>query len=478
MTRRNTVLWVLAVLGVGLVGSVAIRFLAARREELETVVRVDGLTDLGEGRYLVRPQPAPGPSQEVEVAAITRYPFGFAVIEPKEGHDPLRPAARPTAVRTAQVAPETRARHVLAYGRLAAVGDARVAAEVGGRVLGFAAPLGATVAEGDPLLELDPTDAQLRLETSRVEVAVAEGRRGQAAANLAGLRDQLAAAEERLAARARERDRWQRLVGDSVASQDRADQADEVWRLARAAYVQLEAAAETAAADLVAAEASLVRAQVAERVATRDRARCTVRAPFAGEVVDRLVGVGDTVAPGTAVVRLVDASRVRVRLHVRPGEATWLSAGAGAQVEVPSLLPPADAEHPRFTGRRGLVTTGTIEGVSAAADPATQKVAVDVVLENPGALRPGLFARVTLDGGEVEGAVWIPDTAVVADEERATLYVVVDDRVQRHPVELGARLGEGRLLRSSPEAWGSPPWEVVVDGTALLFDGAPIRRLE
>ena len=34
------------------------------------------------------------------------------------------------------------------------------------------------------------------------------------------------------------------------------------------------------------------------------------------------------------------------------------------------------------------------------------------------------------------------------------------------------------VAKADPADWGPPPWELVVDGTALLFDGAPVRRLE
>ena len=106
------------------------------------------------------------------------------------------------------------------------------------------------------------------------------------------------------------------------------------------------------------------------------------------------------------------------------------------------------------------------------------KVAVDVVLANPGTLKAGLFARVELDGGHVDDAVWIPDTAVVASEDGSAIFLVSGELARRYTVELDARLGEGRLLRAVPPDWGAGPWELVTDGTALLFDGAPVRRVE
>jgi len=477
MSRRKTVLLVLGVLLGALVASVLIRFLAASREELDTTVRVDGFSELGDGRYLVQPLGAPVQAQELEIQAITRYPFGYAVVEPKEGHDPLRPAARPTAVRTREVRRERHARVVLAYGKLAAVRDARLAVETSGRVLTYAVPVGAHVKAGDALLELNPEDAQLRLETAQADLEVADGQLARATTHLATQRQLLGSAKERLDARAAERERWIDLAAQSVASRDRADAADEVWRLALAAYEQLEGALNLASAEVTAAEASRERAAVALKVAVRDREHCTLRAPYPGEVGERLVGVGDFVTPGTPVVRLVDQSRIRVRLHVRPGEALWLERGASATVRIPSLLATQAGDAPTHgTGSGPLACVGQIEGVSAISDPQTQKIAVDVVVENPGTLRAGLFARVELDGGAVEGAVWIPDTAVVAGETSSSVYLLEGDVARRQVVELGARLGEGRLLVG--ELGGAGPWELVIDGTALLYDGATVRRVE
>jgi RND family efflux transporter MFP subunit len=52
-----------------------------------------------------------------------------------------------------------------------------------------------------------------------------------------------------------------------------------------------------------------------------------VRAPFAGVVTERFVDRGAFVAPGSPLVRVEDASRLRVRVTVTPGVAAALARG-------------------------------------------------------------------------------------------------------------------------------------------------------
>ncbi|MCW8140840.1 MAG: hypothetical protein KIT58_18210, partial [Planctomycetota bacterium] len=100
--------------------------------------------------------------------------------------------------------------------------------------------------------------------------------------------------------------------------------------------------------------------------------------------------------------------------------------------------------------------------------------AVDVAAGAAGGLlRPGMFARVVLDLGVVEEAVLVPDGAVVAEAGAHHVFLAEGDRARRVTVTLGPRQGEGRLLRAGLDG----PCEVVVEGTGLLFDGAPLARL-
>jgi multidrug efflux pump subunit AcrA (membrane-fusion protein) len=172
---------------------------------------------------------------------------------------------------------------------------------------------------------------------------------------------------------------------------------------------------------------------------------------------------------------------VRVRVHVGEEDGLALTAGATAQVFLPGVSGVPGAVDDAV--REGLADAGagagpfpaSVEGVAGAADPRDRTFAVDVRAPSPGGLlRAGMFARVSLSAGTVAGALLVPDAAVVADEGGYHVFVVDGDRVKKTPVRLGARVGEARLARAGL----GRDVEVVVGGTGLLFDGAPITRLE
>lgn len=476
-TRRvKTGLWSCGVfLGCCLL-AVGISALSADREELRTRLQVDGVTELSPGRYLVRPLPEEPAGDTIHVTAITRYPFGYAVVETGGDGSPLRPPPRPVAVRTADLAPGPIERSVVAFGTVEAWRDARVAFEVGGVVDAVHVTLGQAVAAGDPLLELDDAERSIDHRRAEAEVRAARAQLDRTRRQEVSLEEQLATATETLATRARERERWRRLSERGIASSERSDQADTLWRAARATHEQLAGQLEVTRASRVGAAAALEIAEAQRDRARLDLERCVLRAPFPGRVSARIVDVGAYVRPGTEAVRLVDDSRVRIRAHVREGDALALEPGATAAVTIPGLhlLPPGGVEDGDYpAGGEGFAAR--IEGVAAAADPATRKFAVDVVADDAApALRPGVFARVRLDAGVVADALLIPDGAVVTDDAGYSVYVVAgDDTVARRRIELGPRQGEGRILTAGLDG----PVELVVEGTALLFDGAPIARL-
>ncbi|GIX22147.1 MAG: hypothetical protein KatS3mg121_0930 [Gammaproteobacteria bacterium] len=200
---------------------------------------------------------------------------------------PPPPAAPLPGVRTVPLAAVIEHPLRQAPARVAARRHARLAAEVVGTVAAVPVRAGQRVAAGTPLVKLDCPD---------VADALAQA---EAALDAARVQAERAAAA---AARA------QRL-------HDRGALADELLDDRRAA-------AEAAAAERRAREAAWRRAQ-------RDRARCDVRAPFAGVVLDTPVRVGDRVTPGTALLELLDTDSLQVEAEL-PASLRASLAGAAA----------------------------------------------------------------------------------------------------------------------------------------------------
>lgn len=455
--------------------------LGAKEERVEQEVRADQVHELESGGLLIHVAPEPPPAKVLRVQSITRYPGGWAVVERAGPGGAGAVSARPTLVRTERQGPRTVEREVVSFGTVKAERDARVACEVGGRVLEVHVQLGERVEAGAPLVELDPRDAELGLTRARAELARAQASLNRAEVELEVTLAGLLNAEETLKAQARERERAQTLSEQGIGSSAQLDQAELAWRAASGETTRLRGARQTAGAVVVEARASLAVAEAQLAVATLARARCSVKAPFAGEIAERLVDEGARLREGEVVARLVSRGRARVRVHVREQEAGSLQAGGSAWLTVPGL-PDLDGARAPAGGveaaPRGL--PGKIVGVSAAADPQTRKVALDVLVLDPAhQLRDGMFARVRLSAGSVPEAYLVPDAALVSDEHGDWVYLLSAApsdglfTVRKARIELGARQGEGRIVRSGL----SGEVELATSGLGLLFDGAPVRRL-
>jgi membrane fusion protein (multidrug efflux system) len=95
-------------------------------------------------------------------------------------------------------------------------------------------------------------------------------------------------------------------------------------------------------------------------------------------------------------------------------------------------------------------------------------------VENRGVrLRPGMFARVTLELGTSDKAALVPEQAIVPRGGRNFVFRVVDGRAALTEVALGARTpGQVEIVK------GLKPGEMVVtDGQIKLQDGVPVMVL-
>jgi len=200
-------------------------------------------------------------------------------------------------------------------------------------------------------------------------------------------------------------------------------------------------------------------AKAAERLAEQDQARSEVRPPRAGVIDTRTIDTGQFVRTGDALATIVDTSRLRLRFKVAEAESLRAREGETVTFRVPPLGPR------EFEGR--------IYHVGRVADATSRQVEVLAWVDNPGDLRPGFFAEVSLVGERHERALVVPESAVQASEEGFVVYVVEDDTARMQPVRVGLRTGGGVV-----EVLGGlePGETVVTEGSDRLADGVKVAE--
>ena len=232
-----------------------------------------------------------------------------------------------------------------------------VQSETAGIVDRIVAKEGASVAEGDTIVEL-------RHERQEIALAVAIAALERAKAALAETRVLLGAAQK-------ERERVE-IAADALSRKDVEDARDAVDRLEASLRVH---------------SAELERAAQEVKLREHDLRETRLVAPFAGTVTRIFVHRGDTLKPGdTPVAEVVNLERLYVEVLLPRQEARRLSVGRKVQVVVER----------DWLGAPGRVT-GEVLYVNPTVDASSRTVTVKIDFTNPsGAVRPGMLAEVRL----------------------------------------------------------------------------------
>ncbi len=183
-------------------------------------------------------------------------------------------------------------------------------------------------------------------------------------------------------------------------------------------------------ADLKVAEGQLNAAKGDTASAAAQLAYTHITSPINGVVTDRPYYPGETPAPDSPVITVMDLSQIIARAHISQAEAAHLKKGDPATISVPG-------ESPDVKGR--------VTMVSPALDPNSTTVEVWVQAANPRErLRAGSSARVTMIGETVPQAVVIPAVALLTAPDGATSVITLDSANAPHkkPVKTGIRDGE------------------------------------
>ncbi|MDX2412327.1 MAG: efflux RND transporter periplasmic adaptor subunit [Woeseiaceae bacterium] len=158
--------------------------------------------------------------------------------------------------------------------------------------------------------------------------------------------------------------------------------------------------------------------------------RVRVYAESDGVIAHLGVREGIFVTPATEVMSVARLDRVWVLAEVFERQAAWVQPGQRADVEL-DYVP----------GRRWQ---GTVDYVYPELDPETRTLKVRIRFENEGeVLRPNMFARVALYGGETEELVHVPREAVIRGGSMNRVVLALGEgRFRAQPVELGIESGD------------------------------------
>jgi RND family efflux transporter MFP subunit len=342
-------------------------------------------------------------------------------------------------------------------GSLSADEHADVAAEIGGRVVGTPVERGTRVSAGTVLVRLSPTEADASLREAQANAAQLEARLGLTA----GQAFDAARVPDVLNAKASldwaEADfaRIRSLLDQKVVSKAEYDQKLTQVQASRQQYQLAQNVAQQSYRSL---EAARARIDLARKAA----ADTVVRAPFAGIVAERLVGIGDYVSRGTKVATVVRIDPVRVELTVPEQYLSQVSSGQAVRLSVDAYP--------------NEVFTAKVRFVSPSLKSDQRALTVEAVAPNAdGRLKPGLFVTAFLQQTAPAPAILVPASAVETVAGTSRVYVVgAGEKVEERIVTLGEKVGERLELATGVKAGervAANPRGKLSDGVRVQIEG-------
>lgn len=304
-------------------------------------------------------------------------------------------------VESIQIQPEPFQDFLNVVGTIKASEDINLAAEGSGRIVEMMVRRGSRVAKGAPIAKID--DEQIVLEVTRLKAQNENARENY---------------ERRKAV-------WEK---DKIGSE----------------------------LDLIAAKTTFEQTEAALKLLELQLERTVVRAPFNAVVEDIISEVGETVAPGTPVVRLISDGSVRVRAGVPARFAE--SVRVGDDVEV------------TFDEYRNDAVRSKISFVGTSIDPQARTFTIEANIPNPGnKYKIDMVSNVRIRTRTFDEVLVLAQEFVFRNEDGYQVYVVGTDD-NGNPIAATRQVTTGPLFNNRVVITGglNPGDEVITTGASSV----------
>ena len=328
-------------------------------------------------------------------------------------------------VETAKVGWRELQRSVDAVGTLDPNEEVTVSSLVEGTVEKLFVDLGDGVRTGQVIAELDTRELELAVHQQQAALQQELARLGLADANASvdeATTSQVRQAEATFEEARLRLDRTKKLAEQGVLAKQQLDEQQARYDVAEAAVRSSRETVQNIRATIAARKASLT-------LAEKKLADARVTAPISGFIKDRLVSEGQFLKSNSPVVNIVQNSPLKLRVDVPESAVAFVRAGRPVQFHV-------DAFPDRtFEGR--------ISRISPSVDQQSRTLKIEALADNPaGVLKPGFFARVTIQTDRKDRVLVVPSAALFNFSGLEKLFVIENGKVAERIVRSGTRLDD------------------------------------
>lgn len=208
--------------------------------------------------------------------------------------------------------------------------------------------------------------------------------------------------------------------------------------------------------NLKAAQKSVDQARVAYESALSVLDDTAVRAPISGVISALNIVEGDFVTPSQPPVTIVDSDKIKVKLEVPGNMVKKISTGDEVTVEIES----ADYKEQK-----------NVSSISTSANPANNLYTVEILLENNGVIKPGMFARVYFNTDTIENVLSVQSEAVIEKGGKKYVFTTNSDLAEEKEIITGLATDSYIEIKEGL----SPEDKVVIRGQDYLSNGSKIK---
>lgn len=309
--------------------------------------------------------------------------FGALFILWRSSHPSQQASSEPPLVRTLTIQNDNTSREFKYAGEVRGRYESQLAFQISGKIKARHVEAGSRVNAGDLLLQMDPVDYQLNLETIQAQVQVAESKRKLADDNL---------------------QRARILYKDGAISFTEFENIENASATARAVYDQTVAQYQLAANQLH---------------------YCNLTADQAGTVTAVKVEVGQFVTAAAPVITLVQEGEKEIEISVPENRIDQLPNAADIKIN--------------FWALPDLTLNGTVRQIAPSADAIARTFKVRISLIDPSPdLKYGMTATVTMKipAANKTDQIMLPLSAVYQTADNPSVWVVIDGKVSLKPITI------------------------------------------
>ena len=160
-----------------------------------------------------------------------------------------------------------------------------------------------------------------------------------------------------------------------------------------------------------------------------------LESPISGWLTKRYFDTGTHVAPGMPLFQIADYHQVKLVVQVPEAEISRVKKGAAARISIDAW------PDQTFTGR--------VSRLSPTVDQLSRTTKAEIAISNAGLkIRPGMYARTSINIKRHMKGIVIPTTAIIERETGTMVFVAENGLASTRQISVELDMGETSSIRS------------------------------